>query len=145
MADIGWITGHSYIVYGRSLSAATSVLYEGVRNSPTPLAPGVSPNASASTSSTLPPPPFECSAKPAPDEPRKYNYSFKHMTTVGEPIEPEVWRWLLQVVGKRQSRYRGHLVANRNRRFLCTTKPALDRMKLAAPPRRARNFSRHLG
>jgi acetyl-CoA synthetase len=31
--------------------------------------------------------------KIGPDEPAKYNYHFKHMTTVGEPIEPEVWKW----------------------------------------------------
>ena len=38
--------------------------------------------------------------KLGPDEPAKYNYHFKHMTTVGEPIEPEVWRWYYQAVGK---------------------------------------------
>ena len=38
--------------------------------------------------------------KAGPEEPKKYNYHFKHMTTVGEPIEPEVWRWYHQVVGK---------------------------------------------
>ena len=38
--------------------------------------------------------------KLGPDEPSKYNYRFKHMTTVGEPIEPDVWRWYYEVVGK---------------------------------------------
>jgi acetyl-CoA synthetase len=38
--------------------------------------------------------------KIGPDEPAKYNYNFKHMTTVGEPIEPEVWKWYHKVVGK---------------------------------------------
>src|SRR5713226_2156549 len=38
--------------------------------------------------------------KAGADEPAKYNYKFKHMTTVGEPIEPEVWRWYFEVVGK---------------------------------------------
>ena len=38
--------------------------------------------------------------KAGPDQPQKYNYRFKHMTTVGEPIEPEVWRWYYNVVGK---------------------------------------------
>jgi len=37
------------------------------------------------------------------DEPKKYNYHFKHMTTVGEPIEPEVWRWYYDVVGKKEA------------------------------------------
>jgi acetyl-CoA synthetase len=38
--------------------------------------------------------------KVGPDEPAKYDYHFKHMTTVGEPIEPEVWRWYYETVGK---------------------------------------------
>src|SRR5213594_761208 len=38
--------------------------------------------------------------KLGPDEPTKYRYRFKHMTTVGEPIEPEVWRWYHDVVGR---------------------------------------------
>jgi hypothetical protein len=38
--------------------------------------------------------------KLGPDEPKKYNYHFKHMTTVGEPIEPDVWRWYHDVVGE---------------------------------------------
>src|SRR3990172_2171849 len=38
--------------------------------------------------------------KLGPDEPKKYAYHFKHMTTVGEPIEPEVWKWYYEVVGK---------------------------------------------
>jgi acyl-coenzyme A synthetase/AMP-(fatty) acid ligase len=35
--------------------------------------------------------------KTGPDEPGKYDYHFKHMTTVGEPIEPDVWRWYYNV------------------------------------------------
>ncbi len=50
-----------------------------------------------------------------PDEPQKYNYNFKHMTTVGEPIEPEVWRWYYKVVGKREGGHRRHLVADGDR------------------------------
>ena len=38
--------------------------------------------------------------KVGPEEPAKYNYRFKNMTTVGEPIEPEVWRWYYNEVGK---------------------------------------------
>src|SRR5260370_23075183 len=38
--------------------------------------------------------------KVGPDEPAKYDYPFKHMTTVGEPIEPEVYRWYFNTVGK---------------------------------------------
>src|SRR5207247_2372655 len=38
-----------------------------------------------------------------PDEPAKYHYRFKHMTTVGEPIEPAVWKWYHNMVGKGQA------------------------------------------
>ena len=41
--------------------------------------------------------------KVGPEEPAKYDYHFKHMTTVGEPIEPDVWRWYCEVVGKREA------------------------------------------
>src|SRR5260370_103545 len=41
--------------------------------------------------------------KQGPEEPRKYNYHFKHMTTVGEPIEPEAWRWYYHEVGKAEA------------------------------------------
>ena len=65
MADIGWITGHSYIVYGPLALGATSVLYEGVPQFPDAAARGASPSVSTSTSSTLRPPPSACCAKPA--------------------------------------------------------------------------------
>ena len=92
-ADIGWITGHSYIVYGPLALAATSVMYEGVPTYPDPGRPwriaerlGVNIFHTAPTT-------IRMLRKVGPDEPKKYNYHFKHMTTVGEPIEPEVWRW----------------------------------------------------
>jgi len=67
--------------------------------------------------------------KVGPDEPAKYNYHFKHMTTVGEPIEPEVWRWYREFVGKGRGRHRGHLVADRDRRLPRSTLPAINPMK----------------
>src|SRR5438093_10931711 len=41
--------------------------------------------------------------KLGPQEPRKYKYHFKSMTTVGEPIEPEAWRWYYDEVRKREA------------------------------------------
>ena len=99
-ADIGWITGHSYIVYGPLSVQATSVLYEGVPTYPDAGRPwriaerlGVNIFHTAPTT-------IRTLRKAGPDEPQKYSYRFKHMTTVGEPIEPEVWRWYYNVVGK---------------------------------------------
>ena len=59
-----------------------------------------------------------------PDEPQKYHYHFKHMTTVGEPIEPEVWRWYHDVVGKGEAVIVDTWWQTENGGFLCTTVPA---------------------
>src|ERR1035441_3064316 len=63
------------------------------------------------------------------DEPTKYKYHFKHMTTVGEPIEPEVWRWYYETVGKGEAVIVDTWWQTENGGFLCSTKPALDPMK----------------
>ncbi|MBI3912997.1 MAG: AMP-binding protein, partial [Chloroflexi bacterium] len=93
MADIGWITGHSYIVYGPLALAATSVIYEGVPTFPDAGRPWrIAERLNVNIFHTAPTA-IRALRKAGPDEPRKYNHQFKHMTTVGEPIEPEVWRW----------------------------------------------------
>jgi acetyl-CoA synthetase len=67
--------------------------------------------------------------KVGPDEPAKYAYHFKHMTTVGEPIEPEVWRWYYDVVGKREAVIVDTWWQTETGGFLCSTTPALHKMK----------------
>ena len=67
--------------------------------------------------------------KSGPKEPEKYNYHFKHMTTVGEPIEPESWRWYYHVVGKGEAAIVDTWWQTENGGFLCTTLPALNPMK----------------
>ncbi|HEX6550229.1 MAG TPA: AMP-binding protein, partial [Gammaproteobacteria bacterium] len=67
--------------------------------------------------------------KLGPDEPAKYNYNFKHMTTVGEPIEPEVWRWYWEVVGKREAVIVDTWWQTETGGFLCSTMPGLHPMK----------------
>jgi len=64
-----------------------------------------------------------------PDEPAKYHYHFKHMTTVGEPIEPAVWRWYHDVVGKGEAVIVDTWWQTENGGFLCSTVPALHPMK----------------
>src|SRR5205807_8313383 len=129
MADIGWITGHSYIVYGPLASAATSVLYEGVPTFPDAGRPwriaerlGVNIFHTAPTT-------IRMLRKLGPDEPKKYSYRFKHMTTVGEPIEPDVWRWYQQVVGKGEAVIVDTWWQTENGGFLGSTLPALQPMK----------------
>jgi len=67
--------------------------------------------------------------KVGPTEPEKYNYRFKNMTTVGEPIEPEVWRWYYTEVGKGQAAITDTWWQTENGGFLGSTLPALEPMK----------------
>ncbi|HYU12267.1 MAG TPA: AMP-binding protein, partial [Stellaceae bacterium] len=88
MADIGWITGHSYIVYGPLSLAASSVVYEGVPTHPDAGRPWrIAENLGVNIFHTSPTA-IRALRRDGPDEPAKYNHHFKHMTTVGEPIEP---------------------------------------------------------
>ena len=129
LADIGWITGHSYIVYGPLALGTTSVIYEGVPTYPDPGRPwriaerlGVNIFHTAPTT-------IRMLRKLGPDEPAKYNYRFKHMTTVGEPIEPEVWRWYYESVGKGEAAIVDTWWQTENGGFLGSTLPALQAMK----------------
>ena len=67
--------------------------------------------------------------KVGPEEPTKYGYHFKHMTTVGEPIEPEVWRWYQSEVGKGEAVIVDTWWQTENGGFLGSTLPALQPMK----------------
>jgi len=129
MADIGWITGHSYIVYGPLALGATSVLFEGVPVFPDPgrpwrIAEQLDVNIFHTAPTTI-----RMLRKVGPDEPAKYNYKFKHMTTVGEPIEPEVWRWYHKVVGRGEAAIVDTWWQTETGGFLCSTIPGLEPMK----------------
>ena len=129
MADIGWITGHSYIVYGPLSLAATSVLYEGVPTYPDAGRPWrIAERLDVNIFHTSPTA-IRMLRKTGPNEPEKYNYHFKHMTTVGEPIEPEAWRWYYDAVGKGEAVIVDTWWQTENGGFLCTTVPALNPMK----------------
>jgi acetyl-CoA synthetase len=128
-ADIGWITGHSYIVYGPLSLGTTSVMYEGVPTYPDAGRPwriaeelGVNIFHTAPTT-------IRMLRKLGPDEPAKYDYHFKHMTTVGEPIEPDVWRWYFETVGKGEAAIVDTWWQTENGGFLGSTLPALQPMK----------------
>jgi acetyl-CoA synthetase len=136
MADIGWITGHSYIVYGPLALGATSVLYEGVPQFPDAGRPWRIAERLGVNIFHTSPTAIRMLRKAGGDEPKKYNYHFKHMTTVGEPIEPDVWRWYYEVVGKKEAAIVDTWWQTETGGFLITTKPALDPMKpgSAGPP-----------
>ncbi|CAM8653098.1 acetate--CoA ligase [Sphingobium cupriresistens] len=100
-ADIGWVTGHSYIVYGPLANGATTLMYEGVPNWPTPSRIWeVVDRHQVQTIFTAP---------TALRALMKEGDGFVHSTsraslrllgTVGEPINPEAWRWYHEVVGE---------------------------------------------
>jgi len=129
LADIGWITGHSYIVYGPLALGATSVIYEGVPTFPDPGRPWRIAERLGVNIFHTSPTAIRQLRKLGPDEPKKYHYHFKHMTTVGEPIEPEAWRWYYHSVGKGEAVIVDTWWQTETGGFLCSTKPALDRMK----------------
>jgi acetyl-CoA synthetase len=129
MADIGWITGHSYIVYGPLSICASSVVYEGVPNYPDAgrcwrIAEELDINIFHTAPTVI-----RALRKIGPDEPAKYNYNFKHMTTVGEPIEPAVWKWYHEVIGKGKAVVVDTWWQTETGGFLCTTLPGISPMK----------------
>jgi acetyl-CoA synthetase len=129
LADIGWITGHSYIVYGPLSLCASTVIYEGVPTYPDPgrcwrIAEDLGVNIFHTSPTAI-----RSLRKMGPDEPRKYNYEFKHMTTVGEPIEPVVWKWFYHEVGKGKAVIVDTWWQTENGGFLCSTLPAIKPMK----------------
>jgi acetyl-CoA synthetase len=128
-ADIGWITGHSYIVYGPLALGTTSVMYEGVPLYPDAGRPWRIAERLGVTIFHTAPTTIRMLRKAGPDEPQKYNYHFKHMTTVGEPIEPEVWRWYYNTVGKGEAVIVDTWWQTENGGFLCSTLPAVKAMK----------------
>src|SRR3974390_1576880 len=99
-ADIGWVTGHSYVVYGPLANGATSLMYEGAPNFPEPdrfwrivEKHGVSVLYTAPTA-------IRAFMKwgdqwPAKDDPS----TLRLLGTVGEPINPEAWIWYHEIIG----------------------------------------------
>jgi acetyl-CoA synthetase len=128
-ADIGWITGHSYIVYGPLSLGTTSVMYEGVPTYPDAGRLWRIAEQLGVTIFHTAPTTIRMLRKVGPDEPKKYNYHFKHMTTVGEPIEPEAWRWYYNVVGKGEAVIVDTWWQTETGGFLGSTLPGLQAMK----------------
>uniref|UniRef100_A0A8C8SGT6 Acetyl-coenzyme A synthetase, cytoplasmic n=1 Tax=Pelusios castaneus TaxID=367368 RepID=A0A8C8SGT6_9SAUR len=100
-ADIGWITGHSYVTYGPLANGATSVLFEGL-----PIYPDISRMWSIIdeykvTKFYTAPTAIRLLMKYGDEPVKKYSRkSLKVLGTVGEPINPEAWLWFYRVVGE---------------------------------------------
>jgi len=100
-ADIGWVTGHSYIVYGPLANGATTLMYEGVPNYPTPARIWEVVDRHQVQTIFTAPTALRALMKEGDDfvhaTSRK---SLRLLGTVGEPINPEAWRWYHHVVGE---------------------------------------------
>jgi len=101
-ADIGWITGHSYIVYGPLLSGATTVMFEGVPSFPDFGRFWEICEKHSITHFYTAPTAIRALAKHPKSFVSKYDLnSLKVLGTVGEPINEEAWNWYNEVVGKK--------------------------------------------
>lgn len=100
-ADIGWITGHSYILYGPLLNGATSVLFEGVPTYPNPGRFWDVVDKFGVTQFYTAPTAIRALAKEPLSHVEKYKLdSLKVIGSVGEPINEEAWQWYHKNIGK---------------------------------------------
>ncbi len=99
-ADIGWVTGHSYIVYGPLLNGATSLMYEGAPNFPEPDRFWSIIDRHKVNVFYTAPTAIRTFIKWGDEWPKKHKLdSLRLLGTVGEPINPEAWMWYREVIG----------------------------------------------
>ena len=99
-ADIGWITGHTYIVYGPLAAGATTLMFEGVLTYPDAGRGWKMIEEYKVNQFYTAPTAIRLLHKMGPEEPKKYDLSsLRILGTVGEPIDPAAWKWYYEVVG----------------------------------------------
>jgi acetyl-CoA synthetase len=99
-ADVGWVTGHSYIVYGPLNNGATSVLYEGDPMYPTPARHWEIIERYGVTQYYTAPTLIRAFIKAGSEHPEAHDLSsLRLLGTVGEPINPEAWVWYWKEIG----------------------------------------------
>jgi len=100
-ADIGWVTGHSYVVYGPLLHGATEIMYEGVPDYPNMSRIWDIIQRYGVTIFYTTPTALRMFMKFGDSIPNSFKLSsLRLLGTVGEPINPEVWRWYFKTIGK---------------------------------------------
>ena len=100
-ADIGWVTGHSYVVYGPLLHGATEIMYEGVPDYPNTSRMWDIIQRYGVTIFYTTPTALRMFMKFGDSIPNSFKLSsLRLLGTVGEPINPEVWRWYFKTIGK---------------------------------------------
>jgi len=100
-ADIGWVTGHSYIVYGPLAAGATSLMFEGVPTYPDPGRFWAIVEKHRVNTFYTAPTAIRALQRHGEGWPARYDLSsLRLLGTVGEPINPEVWMWYHETIGK---------------------------------------------
>ena len=100
-ADVGWVTGHTYICYGPLSVGATQVIFEGVPTYPNAGRFWEIIQKHKVTTFYTAPTAIRSLIKAGGDKPAEYDLSsLRLLGTVGEPINPEAWMWYFNVVGK---------------------------------------------
>jgi acetyl-CoA synthetase len=100
-ADVGWITGHTYVVYGPLANGATTLMYEGVPNYPDASRLWeIVDKHQVSTFITAPTAIRALMREGTGPVEKTSRASLRLLSTVGEPINPEAWRWFYDIVGE---------------------------------------------
>ncbi len=99
-ADVGWITGHSYVVYGPLANGATVLMYEGAPNHPEPDRLWAMIDRHQATILYTAPTAIRAFMRWGEDYVKRHRLtSLRLLGTVGEPINPEAWMWYHRVIG----------------------------------------------
>ena len=102
-ADVGWVTGHSYIVYGPLANGATSLIFEGVPNYPTSSRFWEVCDKHQVNICYTAPTAIRALMRDGDDPVKKTSRkSLRLLGSVGEPINPEAWEWYYKVVGEKR-------------------------------------------
>jgi len=100
-ADIGWVTGHSYIVYGPLCNGATSIMFEGVPNYPAPDRFWAIVEKYKVDIFYTAPTAIRAIAKEGDEWVKKHDISsLRILGSVGEPLNPEAWKWYYELIGR---------------------------------------------
>ena len=102
-ADMGWVTGHSYIAYAPLLHGVTQIIYEGAPDYPKPDKYWAIIEKHGATILYTTPTALRMYMKYGSEIPNSFDLStLRLLGTVGEPINPEVWMWYFKTIGKEQ-------------------------------------------
>jgi acetyl-CoA synthetase len=132
-ADVGWVTGHSYIVYGPLLNGATGVMYEGPPDYPSKDHHWKLIDELKVSIYYFAPTAIRSFMKWGADLPRKHDLSsIRLLGTVGEPINPKAWLWYREVIGLGKAPVVDTWWQTETGQILITTLPGAQFMKPGA-------------